>query len=99
MIFGRVERFTNAVRVHLSSGSVSVVVVLIRRNVHHLPDRVVIDEARIVLGRESPDIFGDVVSVNGDYPFHWGGEADSEEIPYNDHLETVTRKGFLEGIS
>jgi hypothetical protein len=76
MIFGRVERYTNAVRIHLSSGPVSIAIVVIRRNVHCLPDRVLIDEARIVLGRESPDIFGDVVSVNGNYPFHWADSAD-----------------------
>jgi len=79
MIFGNVERYTNAVRVLLSSGPVAISVVIIRRNVHHLPDQVLIDEARIVLGRESPDIFGDVVSVNGDFPF-WGSEADLEKL-------------------
>jgi hypothetical protein len=47
-----------------------------RRNVHCLPDLLLIDEARIVLGRESPDIFGDVVSLNGSYPLHWDDSSD-----------------------
>jgi hypothetical protein len=79
MIFGRVERFKHAVRIHLSSGSVTIKVVIMRRNVHALPDHILIDEARIVLGRESADIFGDEVTVNGDFPLHWANRADLSE--------------------
>jgi hypothetical protein len=93
MVFGRVERYTNAVRIHISSGSISVAIVIMRRNIHCLPDRVLIDEARIALGREAPDIFGDVVSVNGNYPFHW---ADSGDV--GDAAVSESRNGDHEGV-
>lgn len=78
MVFVRLQRYTNAVSVRISSGFVSVGVMLLRKDVHLLPDRVLIDEARIALGRESSSIFGAYSLGRPEFKPHWDDGVDEE---------------------